>query len=141
MSKTHTINHDTHDSTKHDKNHEAISHFTPSVDTNRSFSKMHPRHRTFALWYDRYMVLIALLASTVVYLQGALILSNKSSENVSMPSYIILIIVSLSVLLYGVLWTDWVLATSGIISSLGSIMALVACISFRPISSSGAFVM
>jgi uncharacterized protein with PQ loop repeat len=125
---------------KEDERHNAISHFTPSTDTNRSFAKMHPRHRTFALWYDRYMILIALLASTVVYLQAALILSNKSSENVSLPSFIIWLIVSLSVLLYGILWTDWVLATTGIVASLGAIIALVACISFRPVSSSGAFV-
>jgi uncharacterized protein with PQ loop repeat len=87
------------------------------------------------------MILIALLASTFVYLQASLIIQNKSSENVSMPSYIILVIVSLSWLLYGILWTNWVIALSGIVSSVGSIMALIATISYRPSATPGAFTM
>jgi len=122
-----------------DKNHESLSHFSPSSDANRSFLKLHPRHKVFAIWYDRYMIFIALLAASFVYVQAAVILSNQSSENVSLPSYIILLIVSLSILLYAVLWTDWVLAISGIVSSVGCIIALVSTISYRPVSAGGAF--
>lgn len=120
-----------------DSNHEALSHHSSS---SHSSWKMHPRHRVFAKWYDRYMILIAFLASTIVYIQAAVILSNQSSENVSLPSYIIILIVSMSVMLYGILWTDWVIALSALVSSVGSIIALVATISYRPIANvSGAF--
>lgn len=119
--------------------HESLSHHSMSSYNNRNLSKTHPRHRLFAKFYDRYMIIIAILASIFVYLQASLIIQNKSSENVSMPSYIILLIVSLSWMVYGILWTDWVIALSGIVASIGSIIALVATVSYRPTSTPGAF--
>ena len=123
---------------ENDELHDSLSHYT-AKDTTFSWSHLHPRHGVFAKWYDRYMILVALLASTVVYLQGAMILQNKSSENASLPSFIILIIVSLSVLVYSILWTDWVLALAGVVSTIGSIIATVACVSYRPVTDAGAF--
>ena len=122
-----------------DHTHDALAHSTKNVEIGRLFSKMHPRHQHFARWYDRWMILIALSASIVVYLQAGVILSNKNSENVSLPSFIVLLIVSLSTLVYGVLWADSLLAGCGIIASVGSILALVVTISYRPLAGSGAF--
>ncbi len=122
-----------------DRFHDALAHSTKNVEIGRLFSKMHPRHHFFAQWYDRWMILIALLASIIVYLQAGVILSNKNSENVSLPSFILLTIVSLSVLVYGVLWADSLLAGCGIIAAVGSILALVVTISYRPLAGSGAF--
>ncbi len=119
--------------------HSALSHYAHSVDVHNSFFRSHPSHKYFAAWYDKYMVLVALLASTIVYLQASIMISNKSSENISMPSYILLLIVSLSVLIYGILWTDWVLCFSGVVSCVGSIIALVASLAYRPVSTSGPF--
>jgi uncharacterized protein with PQ loop repeat len=118
----------------------AISHSTHSTFTqNSSNLKVHPRHRTFAKIFDTYMILIAILASIFVYLQAATIIQNKSSENTSLPSYIILVIVTLSFMAYGILWTDWIITLSGTVASVGSIIALVATVSYRPSSNPGPF--
>jgi uncharacterized protein with PQ loop repeat len=119
--------------------HESLSHYSVNGYEHRNFSKTHPRHRLFAKWYDRYMIIVAILASIFVYLQASLIMYNKSSENVSMPSYILLLIVALSWMIYGILWTDWIISLSGIVASIGAIIALVATISYRPSSTPGAF--
>jgi uncharacterized protein with PQ loop repeat len=123
----------------HDELHESLSHYSSAPQDNRYFAKIHPRHKVFAKWYDRYMVIVACLASIFVYLQGSLIIQNKSSENVSLPSYIILLIVALSILVYGILWIDWLIALLAIVMSIGTIIALVATVSYRPTSTPGAF--
>jgi len=122
-----------------DEIHDALSHHSTTHPESQNFSKIHPRHKVFAKWYDRYMILVAVIASIFVYLQASLIIYNKSSENVSMPSYILLLVVSLSWMIYGILWTDWIIALTGIVASVGSIIALVATISYRPTSTPGAF--
>lgn len=116
---------------------EALSHHTM---LDHVPSRIHPRHRWFAKWYDRYMILVAIFGSVFVYLQAGTIIENKSSENVSMPSYILFLIVSLSWMAYGILWTDWISALSGVVSSIGAIFALVATLSYRPSSNPGPFI-
>lgn len=91
------------------------------------------------MWFDRYMVLVAVMVCVAIFLQASLITHNKSSENVSMPAYILLVIASLSWMCYGILWTDWVVSTSGLFLSAGSIFALVATVSYRPGTTPGAF--
>jgi len=121
--------------------YESLSHSTNTVKTNdRTKMSVNAKHRTFSKYYDRYMILIAVFGSIFVYLQAATILVNKSSENVSMASYILFLIVSLSWMLYGILWLDWLVIVSGIVSSIGAITALVATISYRPSSNPGPFV-
>jgi len=122
-----------------DTHHDALSHHASVKDTGRMELRIHPRHRTFAKWFDRYMVLVAVFGSVFVYLQAAVIIQNKSSENVSMPSYILFLIVALSWMAYGILWTDWVVALSGVVASIGAILALVATVSYRPSSNPGPF--
>jgi len=122
------------------RDHEALSHHTIQTDTNRIFARVHPRHRVLAFWYDKYMAFVALLGSVFIYLQAAVILTNKSSENTSLASYVILLIVSLSILVYGVLWLSWILSFSGVFASIGSILALVATISYCPVATGMPFI-
>jgi protein-S-isoprenylcysteine O-methyltransferase Ste14 len=58
-------------------------------------STKHPRNQRLAVWLDRAMVLVAVTVCVAIFLQASLIVNNKSSENVSMPSYILLVIASL----------------------------------------------
>lgn len=109
------------------------------MDQRHSKLAMNPRHRRIASWFDRYMVLVAAMVCVAVFLQASLITQNKSSENVSMPAYILLVIASLSWMCYGILWTDWLVSLSGLILSAGSIFALVATVSYRPGTTPGAF--
>lgn len=115
-----------------------LSHISPEPNERLKLT-VHPNHRLFSKWYDRYMMLIAVFGSIFVYLQASVIIQNKSSENVSMPSYILFLIVSLSWMVYGILWTDWIVVISGMIASIGAIVALVATLSYRPSSGPGAF--
>lgn len=117
-----------------------VSHFSKTLFGQGRQLHIHPTHRKFAKWFDRYMLVVAVFGSLFVYLQAAVIIQNKSSENVSMPSYIIFLIVALSFMAYGILWTDWVVSLSGLIASVGAIIALVATISYRPVSTPGPFI-
>ena len=120
--------------------HEILRSASLTVPKSRmSKYRVHPKHQSFAKWYERYMILIALLGSIFVYLQAGVIIKNKSSENVSMPSYIIYLIVSLSWMAYGILWTDWVHTFSGLIASIGAIIALISTASYRPTKNPGPF--
>ena len=114
--------------------------FTRNETTNRRTKVVtHARHAQLSKLYDYYMIVVAIAASTIIYFQAGLILQNKSSENVSIPSYIILTIVSLSFVVYGVLWTDWLIIVAGIIATVGAILALVAAMSYRPSTTPGPF--
>ena len=104
-----------------------------------TLSRRHPIHRRLAYYYDKYMVCITLMASIIVYLQAAVIQSNQSSENVSLASFILWLIVSTSVLLYGVIWDRPLLITSSLIATVGSVWAIVTTISYRPAAGHGAF--
>ena len=99
----------------------------------------HPRHQRVAVWLDRAMVLVAILVCVSIFLQASLIINNKSSENVSMPSYILLVIASLIWMCYGITWNDGLISLSGLVASAGSIFALVASVSYRPNRNPGAF--
>jgi uncharacterized protein with PQ loop repeat len=85
------------------------------------------------------MILVALLAASFIYLQGAVMIQNKSAENVSLPSYILFLIVAVSWMAYGMLWTDWFVALTGLVASIGAVMTLVAAISYRPSKNPGPF--
>ena len=115
------------------------SNFHYPETKNRTKLILNPNHITFSKYYDKYMILIALFGSIFIYLQAITIISNKSSENVSIPSYILFLIVSLSWLVYGVLWSDSLVVVSGLISTIGSIIALVASISYKSSSQPGPF--
>lgn len=98
-----------------------------------------PIDRTLAHYYDRYMVLVALAASVIVYLQAGMIQNNRSSENVSLASFILFLIVGLSVLVYGMIWSHPVLSLAGLLTTVGATWAVVVTASFRPSANHGAF--
>lgn len=104
-----------------------------------SAQRRQPRHRGLALNLDRAMVVVAIMVCVALFLQASLIVNNKSSENVSMPSYILLTIASLLWMCYGILWNDGLIALMGLVASAGSIFALVASVSYRPQGTPGAF--
>lgn len=98
-----------------------------------------PRHARLARWLDRGMVLVAVMVCVAIYLQASLILHNKSSENVSIPSYILLVIATLAWLCYGISWQHSLISWSGLVAAIGTILALVAAVSYRPGTTPGAF--
>lgn len=103
------------------------------------FSWTTPKQTPFSNWFDRIMVLVAVMVCVAIFLQASLIVHNKSSENVSMPSYILLAISSLLWMFYGIFWNSMIMSMSGLVLSAGSIFALVASISYRPGTTPGAF--
>ena len=103
------------------------------------FDELPPRHQKMARLFDKYLVLVAIMACVAIYLQATLIIHNQSSENVSIPAYILLVLISLSWMAYGILWLNWFLSLSGMTMTIGSIIALVAAVSYRPFTTPGAF--
>lgn len=102
-------------------------------------ARTQPRHHRLAVWMDGAMVVTGLLVCVAIFLQASLITANKSSENVSMPSYILLVIASLLWMCYGILWNNGWVALSGVVFSVGTIFALVASVSYMPNRTAGAF--
>lgn len=88
---------------------------------------------------DRIMILVAVMVCVGIFLQASLIVHNKSSENVSMPSYILFLISSLVWMFYGMYLHHLTISLSGLVLSTGSIFALVASVSYRPGTTPGAF--
>jgi len=97
------------------------------------------RHPQVAVWLDRALVLVAVMVCVAIFLQAGVIVHNKSSENVSMPSYILLVLAALVWMFYGMVWNDGLVALSGLVCSAGAIFALVASVSYRPGTTPGAF--
>jgi uncharacterized protein with PQ loop repeat len=98
-------------------------------------------HARITKRYEQYMVFIAVLGSLIIYFQAGVVIHNKSSENVSLVSYILLLIVALSAAVYGIIKFNWVIILSGLVTVIGSILALVSTVSYRPSSNSGPFTM
>lgn len=112
--------------------HQAISHYSHQTEP---MYRMHPTHQKLALVFEKYMFVVAMMMAVVPFLQASLMLQNETSENVSIPSLILMIVATTSILCYAVLWRDWLLALSGLVSSVGWIFALVSALSFRPAAS------
>jgi uncharacterized protein with PQ loop repeat len=125
--------------TKMSTTYQNLSHSILKNKKQKTKLTINPNHVLFSKWYDRYMILIAILGSVFVYLQAATIIQNESSENVSMPSYVVFLIVSLSWMIYGVLWMDWIVIITGLIAAIGGVLALISTISYRPSSNPGPF--
>lgn len=123
---------------EHDSLHQSLTH-QPVQQSSLVNFRIHPNYRSLSVWFDRYMRVIILLCVVFIYLQGATIVHNKSSENVSIPSFIILVIITLSTLMYGIVWTDGFISFVGVLSTTGAIMSLVAATSYRPSTNPGPF--
>lgn len=95
-------------------------------------------HR-FKRMYEGYMVVVALCGSLFIYLQGALVLKNQSSDNISIPAMILFTLVSISWCLYGLIKKDWIISLSGVIATIGGLFATGATIAYRPNYHPGAF--
>jgi uncharacterized protein with PQ loop repeat len=84
-----------------------------------------------------------IFASTIpiaIFLQSITMIQNGSSENVSIPSYVLFIVASLSFVACGILRKKWSLIISGGFICATSLMAIISIISFRPSSQPGPFV-
>jgi len=123
---------------EHDSLHQSLTH-QPVQQSSLVNFRIHPNYRSLSVWFDRYMRVVILLCVVFIYLQGATIVHNKSSENVSIPSFIILVIITLSTLMYGIVWTDGFISFVGVLSTTGAIMSLVAATSYRPSTNPGPF--
>ena len=117
-------------------------HATPSTQEimdqmeRRKIMRQYPK---LVYGYERYMWFVSIVGPICFYLQAALILSNRSSENVSLPATILLLIIMVSWLGYGILWQSHVIVFSAVLCLLGVILILVATLSFRPLSTPGPF--
>lgn len=112
--------------------HQAISHYS---DRTEPIYRMHPTHQKLALVFEKYMFVVAMIMAVVPFLQASIMIQNETSENVSIPSLILMTVAATSILCYAILWRDWLLALSGLVSSAGWVFALVSAISFRPAAS------
>lgn len=121
-----------------------VSHQGLSVHavSNEGFTPqrfLHPAHQTFAQWYDRYMYLVIIMYSIMLFPQAALVLRNKNSENISLATFIMFLIAAVSGLVYGVLWKDMFLALTGLVATSSAILVLVAITSYENPTTPGAF--
>lgn len=94
----------------------------------------------FLHWYGRLVVAVGLILPVFVFLQAATILHTKSSENVSLPAFIILLIGSLVIMGAGLIGHTWLLTWGGMMTAVGAIVAIIATVSYRPTAQNGAFV-
>jgi uncharacterized protein with PQ loop repeat len=90
-------------------------------------------------WFERAMTLAILSMIVALFLQASLMAHNKSSDNSSLPSYILFVIASLIWMAFGMFSSDMFIALSGMFMTIGAIFALVACVSYRPGTTPGAF--
>ena len=97
-------------------------------------------------WYDMYMKVILVVAALPIYFQAATIYNNQSAENVSLASYILFLIVTLSWMVYGVVKADHdasnrlMIASTGLIATIGVILAIIVYASYTPCTNPGPFV-
>jgi len=98
-----------------------------------------PAHRPYVLQYQRFMWVLALLGPLFVYLQASQIILNESSDNVSLSSYIVLLVLSVAWLVHGLLWSRWLQAISGFLMVGGTCLAMYATVHYRPKHQAGPF--
>jgi uncharacterized protein with PQ loop repeat len=84
---------------------------------------------TWKVWntmtgYDKYMLFVGLVGQLFLVLQIATMIKNKSSENVSFSSYLILSITTLSWLVFALLNKDTIITVSSMFALVGSLTAL-----------------
>jgi uncharacterized protein with PQ loop repeat len=104
---------------------------------SRTAMTIHPKNRKFMHKFEMWMVAIAIFGPIFIYLQASTIIQNKSSENVSLPSFVVFLIVQLHWFVYSISWNDWIHALSAMIGVIGSVVAIGATIHFRPSSTPG----
>ena len=74
--------------------------------------------------YDKYMLVIGLVGKTFLVLQIATMILNESSENVSLTSYMVYFLTSLSWLVFGLLYQDIIVSVSSYIGIVGALFAM-----------------
>ena len=125
---------------------QALNHSSRHKSTWKPSSRTQIHWMRFASFYEIFMYITMLVGPAFVWLQGGAILHNKSADNVAIPSFIILIIWSLAVLVWIRLHTSrmttkhWIVMTSLFLIFLGSVFTLVAALMYRPAHSPGAFI-
>lgn len=78
------------------------------------------------------MVLVTLLGTAIVFVQASVIIDHKSSENVSLPAYIMLLIVSLSYMALGMYRSNMLITLYASIVVAGSILAIISTVAYQP---------
>ena len=80
----------------------------------------------YAGYYYKYMIVVASLGYSWVYLNAGSILSSGSAEGINVASTAILMGVSTSYLVYGYLRKDSIIVLSSIISLIGNLFLLTS---------------
>lgn len=91
--------------------------------------------------YNVFVFLMTGLASTFVFLQLDSIIKHKNVDTVSLESYIILLILSLFILIFGTVYRSIPLLVIGLANLVGSIACISYIMSYRNVSSTGAFLL
>lgn len=124
----------------------SLNHSSKHKTTWKPSSRTQIHWMRFSSFYEIFMYIVMIVGPLFIWLQGGAILHNKSADNVTIPSFIILIIWSLSVLVWIRLHTShmttkhWVVMTSLFLIFLGSVFSLVVSLMYRPVNSPGAFI-
>jgi len=125
---------------------QALNHSSKHKSNWKPSSRTQIHWMRFSSFYEIFMYIVMLIGPAFVWLQGGAILHNKSADNVAIPSFIILIIWSLAVLVWIRLHTSrmtnkhWIVMTSLFLIFLGSVFTLVTALMYRPTHSPGAFI-
>lgn len=82
--------------------------------------------------FNAYMILVTFLGTAIVFVQASVIIENKSAENVSLPSYIMLLIVSLSYMALGMFRSELLITLYSALVVTGSILAIIATVAYQP---------
>lgn len=94
----------------------------------------------YAKAYKMYMLFfVAVFGYSFLFVQAATILAENSTRSFSLPSTLILVLVSSSWIVYAFLKKDKVLMVSSTISLIGSFFILLCCMYVDLISPSGDF--
>jgi uncharacterized protein with PQ loop repeat len=94
----------------------------------------------YAKAYKMYMLFfVAVFGYSFLFVQAATILAENSTRSFSLPSTLILVLVSSSWIVYAFLKKDKVLMVSSTISLIGSFFILLCCMYVDLLSPSGDF--
>lgn len=97
-----------------------------SSKTENEFTKCSQKHYHEYKWSVRWMILLSILEASFLYIQAGKVFKTKSVEDLSIPSYIILVITSLFWLHYAIVVTkDRAMLVSSILYTIGSTLMLI----------------
>ena len=81
--------------------------------------------------YEVYMLIIGVLGKLFIFLQFGTMIREQASKDVSVSSYLVYILSSISWFLLGVLYRDMVLTVSGMFGVVSGFLALITAIYYK----------